>query len=91
MSIDKEKVASAIGVLMSQLNIMGGADAVGQTIAEVVAKEHRTLQQNFWRSIRDTAIKYTQITDARGFDLRNEGAVGFCANVAKDETCMPYV
>jgi len=56
------------------------------TILELLAHEHRTHQQNFWRTIQQVMMGYA---DAR-HDARNEASVKWCRTATKD-TGLPYI
>jgi hypothetical protein len=44
-----------------------------------LARTHRTLQQNFWRTIHAIALHYKDM----GYDLRNEDSIKFCKMIAE--------
>jgi hypothetical protein len=55
---------------------------------EKMQRDHRTIQQNFWRFVVEIAMIYKDLP----FDLRNQCAIIFCKKIAElDERHMPYV
>ena len=73
-----QKAADAMKVLLKECNTMGKSE-VGETIANELMREHRTIQQNFMRELYKALCLYS----ASSHDLRNEASVNF-ANEAKD-------
>ena len=66
-------------------------DRVAEGMWRGVSHSHRTLQQNFWRTILKVAEKYSQ----NRFDDRNEASVKFCerlTQLVKDEHIhLPFI
>jgi hypothetical protein len=55
---------------------------------EKMQRDHRTIQQNFWRFVVEIAMIYKDLP----FDLRNQCAIIFCKKIAElDERHMSYV
>jgi len=47
-------------------------------LREKVPRMHKTLQQNFWRTINSLALSYSIVP----YDLRNEASVKYCQKIA---------
>lgn len=52
--------------------------------------EHRTLQQNFWRFVRQLAKKYAALDD-RFFDPRNEDAKKYAKKIAELDGHLSFI
>ena len=48
---------------------------------EAMQKQHRTLQQSFWRLIFDVVKKYAELDKEGWYDLRNEASVKACVKL----------
>jgi len=60
---------------------------IAATILDLLDREHRTHQQNFWRTMQQVMMGYA---DAR-HDARNEASVKWCRIVTKDAPGLPYI
>lgn len=61
--------------LGSSLNRMGNEENVEDALREYLGKEHRTLQQNFFKHVVLSAIRvFAEKHDNNLFDLRNEAS-----------------
>jgi len=66
----------------------GDTDLFCEVLSEELQRDHRTLQQNFWRLIVTLAEKYTQAN----FDLRNGDSVTLCRRITElEERYLPHV
>ena len=72
------------------VNYLGNDGDMAEALADHLRTEHRTLQQNFWRTIQMTSLLYAEQTKGHT-DLRNEGALAFTEAVNKVETYLPTV
>jgi hypothetical protein len=81
---DRKKGISAVNTITGACNYGAGKE-VAQGMIDALAHEHRTLQQDFWRVIREVAEKYADFPH----DLRNEDAVGMCGEIKKIEHYLP--
>jgi len=81
---DRKKGISAVNTITRACNYGAGKE-VAQGMIDALAHEHRTLQQDFWRVIREVAEKYADFPH----DLRNEDAVKMCGEIKKGEHCLP--
>ncbi len=62
---------------------MGSKDDIGGAalLVEAIRKEHRTIQQNFWRIIISAMMIYAE--DEKNPDLRNQASVDMTKKVTK--------
>ena len=81
-----ENVEAAMKVIMKEVNTLG-KNTVAETIAEVLMRDHRTLQQNFMREF----VKALCIYSDSYTDLRNEASVDFAMKVKQMEHYFPMV
>ena len=81
-----EKIDDALKVIFQQLNTLGDSK-MGETLADHLQSEHRTLQQNFFRGF----VEAMKIYQNSGTDLRNEASVKFAKNVVQEGHYFPYV
>jgi hypothetical protein len=72
-----EKLQKPLEDLFTELNHYGNEDEVVTAITNFVTGQHRTLQQNFFRTI-DAVINNCANAP---HDLRNEASVTWCAKV----------
>jgi len=85
----QDELKAAINTVMKHLNYMGVKEAdIGKLISDTVQREHRTIQQTFWRTINEAATDYGRYASV---DLRNEGSRVWCNNVSEIETTMPFI
>lgn len=71
-----EKVEKIVEDLFQELNWMNNDKNVADIIHLLVTRQHRTLQQTFFRVIFDVIKKYGH--EETRFDLRNEDSVNNC-------------
>ena len=85
-----ELVYEAMEEFCEGLNVLGSEDVVKQAIIDKLASSHRTVQQNFWRTLFDVAKEYG---DTATFNDRNKGAVEACraASKAVEKHPMPFI
>jgi len=82
----QKQTEDALNSLFDALNKMGGEESVVEGLRQVLNKQHRTLQQNYFRYIVVKSIemfaekKYNRFTD-----LRNEASCDLA------EKLMPFV
>jgi len=88
-TIKREKVKELMNQLIDETNTMGCDELVADARFDAIVRNHRTLQQGFWRIMFDVADKYKDINH----DLRNEAAVKACGKVteALKDSYLPYV
>jgi len=76
--------------LIQELNIMGNDREVIEAIFDVVTHSHRTLQQNFFRTLQGVIQKYGELEDYNT-DPRNEAAHKWCKKVKDIDEPLPYI
>jgi hypothetical protein len=88
-----EVAKEAFEVLFKQINKMGNEASVEKALQEVLNVEHRTLQQNFMRSVVCGAVRHFAKKKEMGcFDLRNEATVEAAAKMLPHiELGFPFV
>jgi len=64
---------------------------IAKEIAQNIYKEHRTLQQSFWRIINGIAVEYSKLCEQYGTDLRNESSGEFTKAIRNLERGFPHV
>lgn len=57
---------------------------------ERLDSEHRTLQSNFWRMIKNIAVKYSETPKNRQ-DARNKFAVILAKRIAEIDEYLPHI
>ena len=81
-----EKIDDALKVIFQQLNTLGDSK-MGETLADHLQSEHRTLQQSFFREL----YKALEIYQHSSYDLRNEASVKFAKKVMEEGEYFPFV
>lgn len=85
----QEKIQELIEDLASELNCMGiDEKELGEIISTTVMKDHRTIQQTFWRTIQHSIVHYGRYAT---IDLRNEGSREWANKVAEVDAYFPKV
>ena len=74
----RTKIRVAVDQLCNVLNSFS-AERVDVMLVDALLRNHRTLQQSFWRTINGAIHKYAEVD----FDLRNGGSVKMCQELAK--------
>ena len=82
-----EQAEKAMRDLLDASNVMGSNDDIAQAISNVLLKEHRTLQQAFFRSFKQAMGAYSE----GGSDGRNEGAVQLAKEIHNSDVYLPFV
>lgn len=77
----------AVQELFRLINFYGNDRELVNVIVAHLRNEHRTLQQTFWRVIRQVAEQYQDFHT----DLRNESAVKFAKAIAEISEHMPLI
>ena len=83
-------VDSAMETIVRELNTMGNEEFVAGLIGDRLSITHRTLQQNFWRSIAQV-IERLASTEPNRYDARNEASVKWAKEVAKLKSYFPFI
>jgi len=84
----------ALNSLFDALNKMGGDFEINEALKEVLAKQHRTLQQNFMRRIIVPSIQIFAQKQADGYyDLRNEASCKLAAELLPitKKAILPFI
>ena len=81
-----ENAKNAMNALLKECNVLGRS-GVADAMAAALAGEHRTIQQNFMRELKEAMRNYRHV----GADLRNEGAVKLANEIAESEVYLPLV
>lgn len=90
----QKQTEDALNSLFDALNKMGGEDQVRQALDNVLSKQHRTLQQNYFREIVIGSIRLFDEKRERGFfDLRNEASCALAGklNVITKDEGLPFI
>lgn len=91
----KEKeVREAIKTLVDNLNLMGNENLVGNAIAKELAHTHRTLQQEFMKTVVGSVLNFFVWQKERNlFDARNEATVNLAEEMKEkiDNTYLPFI
>lgn len=82
-----DKAAKAMRDLLDCTNVMGSEKDVARAISDTLSKEHRTLQNSFFRSFVMAMDTYK---DARS-DARNESSIKFANEISEGEHYFPFV
>lgn len=83
------KIVDAVDALCGLMNSYNSEDELwAEVINQALAHQHRSLQQSFWRLMREVIRRYG-ITH---HDLRNQAAVEWCKRVTdKVDAYLPLV
>ena len=73
---EMREVVDQLGNVINNFSYDDQADAFFQ----MLTRQHRTLQQNFWRMIIKVILRYA---DTKWFDPRNEASVELCKKFKK--------
>lgn len=84
---NKEKAEQAMRDLLDCTNVMGSDKDIAEAIADVLSREHRTLQQGFMRSF----VQAMGIYKDSGSDGRNEGSIKLAKEISETETYLPFI
>lgn len=68
-------------------NYMSNDRDLADVLVDHLRREHRTLQETFWRVIQMVAHKYKDFPS----DLRNQAAVEFAKKIDALDCSLPYV
>ena len=74
--------------LFRLLNYMGNDEKYAEQLAEIVKKEHKTLQQNFIRTMKLVIAELSKIENT---DARNKEGIDWCKEVAKIESHLSHI
>lgn len=82
-------VVEAVRALTTLMNSYNSQDELwAEVINQALAHEHRSLQQSFWRLMREVIKRYA----TTHHDLRNEAAVVWCKRVSDEvDAYLPLV
>jgi 5-methylcytosine-specific restriction endonuclease McrA len=83
---DQERVAKALREFSNIVNGISGS-FVSEAMFEEMQRTHRTLQQNFMRTLQGFIHRMTKMDT----DLRNEASVAWCKQVDKIDVCLPLI
>ncbi|MCP4088220.1 MAG: hypothetical protein GY746_00290 [Gammaproteobacteria bacterium] len=75
-----DEIAESINSIFNNINYFGNEKLVVKAINDSIERQHRTLQQDFWRAMFQVIEQYGQ---SEYFDGRNEQAVQACKNIAE--------
>jgi len=78
----------AMKVIFREISYMGNENECIEKMYNFIEREHRTLQQNFWRMIYYVMKRYGE--NSEWTDLRNQASRKWCKKVTKEEY-FPFV
>ncbi len=86
----QEKAEELTRQLVNLTNAYGSEEHVAKGILDGITGTHNTLQQSFWRSMKQVISGYARHPYV---DLRNQASVAMCKamNDAGEETYLPHV
>jgi len=76
---DMEKVWEMLSNAINNFNDTTNAEAFFNQLT----RQHRTLQQSFWRMMIFTIKEYAKLRESGWYDLRNEESVKMCEGLAQ--------
>jgi len=82
-----DEAEQAMKTLMKCSNSMGSNNDIAQAISNVLLKEHRTIQQSFFRAFKQSMDAYSK----GGSDGRNEGSVQLAKEIHNSDVFLPFV
>lgn len=87
----KARFDSMVGIFDNiigrELNYMGFEKEIKDALVYSLQHQHRTLQANFWRMIKEVAVEYAEFR----YDDRNEQAVEFAKEITKINVHIPFI
>jgi len=82
----KQKIENVFDELDTCLNY--DDKQVAEIFKDKLVRTHRTLQQNFWRTVYNIALSYKDTNH----DPRNEDSVRFCKKIAElEDTYFSFI
>ncbi len=75
-----EEIAESINSIFTNINYFGNEKLVVKAINDSIQRQHRTLQQDFWRAMFQVVERYGRTTYHDG---RNEQSVRLCATISE--------
>lgn len=87
----QQQVKDAISTITNALNVLGSGDDVAHAIAQALSSEHRTLQQDFARTLQEALRLYALDLDRGYYDDRNAEALRFARGVSQLEHYFPRI
>ena len=90
----REKIKQIFSDLFCELNKMGGENELAAVLKETLDKEHRTLQQNYFRYVVVASINaFAEKKRKQMYDLRNEASCNLAEQleVTVKDAYLPFV
>jgi len=91
---DVARISKLISLLFDEINHLGNEHNIQQALAEVLAMQHRTLQQGWFRNIIVSSINiFAEKLASNSYDLRNEASCTLAKRLlpAINETAIPFI
>ena len=80
----------AITTLLETCNVMGVDEDLSEMIADLLSKEHRTIQQTFVKVIYHGLVQYGERHETY-YDDRNKASVEFCLKLKPMDVYFPFI
>lgn len=77
----ENKAVEAVKFIAANFN----EKAVEDAIFDALINEHRTLQQSFWRIMKQVIHRYADLDPQYYMDARNEASREFCRRISMNE------
>lgn len=81
-------VKEAVISIIDSLNTISGTEHITTAFFNGITSQHRTLQQDFIRTLYDVLVAYSEL---EYYDGRNEAAVKFAKQVAELDVYLPRI
>lgn len=78
----QKNIKAAIELIFDEINAYGNQDIVGDALLANITGQHRTLQQDFWRTMFSVIDGYGELEYCDG---RNAAAVQACKAIAASQ------
>lgn len=86
----EDRVKKAMQELLNSVNVMGHEKEIATGMFEALAHEHRTIQQNFFRTFAQAMDKY-YLFGEQYHDARNEASVEWAKKAAGIDVMFPFI
>ena len=85
----QERIEKLVEALAVELNCTAiDEEQIGKIISETVMKEHRTIQQTFWKTIQKSIVHYGRYATV---DARNEGSRTWANEAGEVDGHFPFI
>ena len=81
------KINDAMTIIFDELNIIGSENEIADIIAYFIIRQHRTLQQDYFRVLLKVIDEYSKAS----YDIRNEDSINMCKDISNNNYYLSKV